>query len=113
MSVNTFLAFIPASIVFGLIIDNTCLIWEEKCGKTGNCWVYDQVKFRNYLHGASVFCFVVSSCFDFTAIFMAHRVKNFYDDEVVVDSSGKSDNNNAINGDIEEEEEEMKALRDF
>ena len=37
-------AFIPYPIIFGSIVDSACLIWESKCGKTGNCWVYDSEK---------------------------------------------------------------------
>jgi hypothetical protein len=26
--------------MFGAIIDNTCIIWREKCGKHASCWIY-------------------------------------------------------------------------
>lgn len=78
-----FLAFIPTSVIFGFIIDSACLVWESKCGTTGNCWVYDHDRFRNFLHGTVVFCLVIASFFDLVAIFLADRVKNFYDDDEV------------------------------
>ncbi|CAG2176120.1 unnamed protein product, partial [Oppiella nova] len=36
--IGTFLAlfsFIPYPLIFGAVVDSTCLVWEEKCGKTG------------------------------------------------------------------------------
>ncbi|XP_076068296.1 solute carrier organic anion transporter family member 74D-like isoform X2 [Oratosquilla oratoria] len=43
-------SFIPAPIIMGAIVDSACLIWEEKCGRRGNCWFYDSDKFRYILH---------------------------------------------------------------
>ena len=39
-------ALIPGPIIFGALIDSTCLIWEESCGSNGNCWYYDKETFR-------------------------------------------------------------------
>lgn len=39
-------AMIPGPILYGYIIDQTCLIWNYKCGKRGNCQLYDQTQFR-------------------------------------------------------------------
>ncbi|ODN02542.1 Solute carrier organic anion transporter family member 1B1, partial [Orchesella cincta] len=36
---------IPSPIVYGRIIDSTCLLWGSKCGERGNCLLYDDVKF--------------------------------------------------------------------
>ena len=71
----------PYPLIFGYIADSACLIWESKCGKTGNCWVYDHDKFRNYLHVAAIGFIAIGSCFDFATIFLAGRVKNFYEDD--------------------------------
>ena len=32
---------VPFPILMGAIFDSTCQIWQEKCGSTGSCWVYD------------------------------------------------------------------------
>lgn len=37
---------LPSPIVFGAIIDSVCLVWGSKCGKKGNCWLYDGSKLR-------------------------------------------------------------------
>lgn len=39
-------ALIPGPIIFGWIIDSTCLVWNYKCGKLGNCQMYDRARFR-------------------------------------------------------------------
>lgn len=39
-------ALIPGPILYGIIIDQTCLIWEDTCGSNGNCWYYDKERFR-------------------------------------------------------------------
>ncbi|XP_037505616.2 solute carrier organic anion transporter family member 4A1-like [Rhipicephalus sanguineus] len=32
---------IPAPVIFGGILDQTCLSWHQSCGKSGNCIVYE------------------------------------------------------------------------
>ena len=32
---------VPGPLLFGAIIDATCLSWKVECGRRGNCWVYD------------------------------------------------------------------------
>lgn len=39
-------ALIPGPIIYGAIIDSTCLIWEESCGTKGNCWFHHGRNFR-------------------------------------------------------------------
>lgn len=40
-------ALIPGPILYGWIIDNTCLIWNYKCNnELGNCQLYDKRAFR-------------------------------------------------------------------
>ncbi|TMW53195.1 hypothetical protein DOY81_001738 [Sarcophaga bullata] len=40
------LALIPGPIIFGRIIDSTCLKWTKTCSGNGNCQIYDQAAFR-------------------------------------------------------------------
>lgn len=47
-------ALIPGPILFGRVIDQTCLVWGSKCGRQGNCQLYDQTLFRYYVNGLSV-----------------------------------------------------------
>ncbi|KAL1132404.1 hypothetical protein AAG570_010359 [Ranatra chinensis] len=34
-------AYIPAPIIYGMLLDYSCLVWGEACGVTGNCWLYN------------------------------------------------------------------------
>ena len=56
------------------------MVWERTCGKRGNCWLYDQDKFRYFLHGSAFAFMMIGSLFDFGIIFMSNRIKNFYED---------------------------------
>ncbi|XP_060072652.1 solute carrier organic anion transporter family member 4C1-like [Ylistrum balloti] len=35
------LGTVPGPIMFGSVIDSTCLVWQEKCGEKTSCWIYD------------------------------------------------------------------------
>jgi len=74
-------AFIPSPLIYGHLADSSCLIWEQKCGKRGNCWLYDQVKFRNVLHTVTMGFLLLGSLFDFLMIFFADRLNNLYEDD--------------------------------
>ncbi|CAG2170748.1 unnamed protein product, partial [Oppiella nova] len=92
-------AFIPYPLIFGAVVDSTCLVWESKCGKTGNCWIYDQDKFRYYLHGTALVFVCVGSLMDLGIIYNAKHIKNFYDDSYdtkVEKETTNGDNNNVI-----------------
>ena len=32
---------IPGPIIIGFVFDSSCLVWQERCGQTGACWIYD------------------------------------------------------------------------
>jgi solute carrier organic anion transporter family, member 3A len=39
--------YIPAPILFGNLIDSSCLLWKSSCGEAGGrCLIYDIEKFR-------------------------------------------------------------------
>lgn len=45
-------AYIPAPILFGSVIDSSCMIWRTKCGGLrGTCLLYDLVTFRHKFVG--------------------------------------------------------------
>lgn len=59
-------ALIPGPIMFGRIIDSTCLVWTEQCsGRRGNCQLYDQRKFRYYINLTAFFFTAIGVFFDF------------------------------------------------
>lgn len=103
-SVLALFAFIPYPLIYGALTDSACLVWEESCSKTGNCWLYDSDKFRYYLHGMSMLLISVGICFDVVVFFLSDRLTNFYgeDDEDDDKTSGAA----RLARWIKEEEEE-------
>ncbi|CAG2109480.1 unnamed protein product, partial [Medioppia subpectinata] len=110
-------AFIPYPLIFGAITDSACLVWESTCGKRGNCWLYDQDKFRYYLHGVAFGFMFMGAMVDLVIIFMANWIKNFYDEPTTDDGSdchstgiavgvGSDDNdqNNSENNEFERQD---------
>ncbi|XP_067138901.1 solute carrier organic anion transporter family member 74D-like [Centruroides vittatus] len=73
--------FIPNPLIYGAITDTACMVWEEKCGKKGNCWIYDSNKFRYYLHGSTGGLLLIGAICDFFIAYHSRKIKNFYDDE--------------------------------
>lgn len=58
-------ALIPGPILYGRIIDSTCLVWTEQCsGSRGNCQLYDQRKFRYYVNLTALALTTVGVFFD-------------------------------------------------
>lgn len=50
LMVFSLLALIPGPIIFGAIMDSTCLVWDISCHKRGNCWIYHKDNFRYYVN---------------------------------------------------------------
>lgn len=42
---------VPCPIIYGAVIDSTCLVWETICGKQGACSLYDANAFRHFFFG--------------------------------------------------------------
>ncbi|XP_055380760.1 solute carrier organic anion transporter family member 74D [Condylostylus longicornis] len=73
LTLVSLLASIPGPIIYGRIIDMTCLKWNIKCGKYGNCQYYDQTKFRYYLNITGFGLTLIGVFFDY---FVWHYGKN-------------------------------------
>ncbi|CAD6187784.1 unnamed protein product [Caenorhabditis auriculariae] len=54
------LGFIPGGVLFGMIIDTTCLEWGENCGKAASCLVYDPVKLSWTITAVAIVCKLLS-----------------------------------------------------
>lgn len=65
---------IPSPIIFGRLIDTTCMIWNNKCGRKGNCLLYDPLKFRYYLHTTAAMLVSVGVLFDILIWFNARNI---------------------------------------
>ncbi|CAN7983183.1 unnamed protein product [Ixodes pacificus] len=75
-------AFIPYPLVYGAILDSSCLVWEEKCGRRGNCWLYDIEKLRFSLHLITVVFLAVASLCYVAVVFFSGSITNFYEDDL-------------------------------
>ena len=54
-----FPAYIPSPILYGSLIDSTCLLWHMRCGYAGSCLLYDIERFRyNYVGISAVLKFL-------------------------------------------------------
>lgn len=42
------LGTIPAPMIFGTLIDETCILWQESCDDAGSCLVYDNQYMSRY-----------------------------------------------------------------
>ncbi|GAB0098809.1 Solute carrier organic anion transporter family member [Sergentomyia squamirostris] len=43
------LGTIPAPMIFGSLIDESCILWQESCDKFGACLVYDNIYMSRYM----------------------------------------------------------------
>lgn len=48
------LGTIPAPMIFGTLIDNTCILWQESCDDAGACLVYDNLYMSKYVTPLSI-----------------------------------------------------------
>ncbi|KAL0268810.1 UNVERIFIED_CONTAM: hypothetical protein PYX00_010624 [Menopon gallinae] len=80
-------AFIPSPILFGYILDTTCLIWGKTCEGTGNCWIYDSERLR-YVMNLTAFSFVgIATFMDVIIWYLVKDLKIFDEnDKNVVES---------------------------
>ena len=35
------LGTVPGPVLFGVIFDNVCTVWQRTCSEDGACWIYD------------------------------------------------------------------------
>ncbi|CAH1797018.1 unnamed protein product [Owenia fusiformis] len=47
------LSMLPAPMIYGVLIDTNCFLWEESCDGEGFCILYNMSAFRQLLHGAT------------------------------------------------------------
>lgn len=48
------LAFMPGPVLYGSVIDTTCILWGKKCGKQTSCQYYNLESFRSRFLGLQV-----------------------------------------------------------
>ncbi|CAN9501193.1 unnamed protein product [Ophioblennius macclurei] len=68
------LAFLPGPVLYGSVIDTTCILWGKKCGKQTSCHYYNLDAFRQRFLGLQTF-FVLGGllCFLMTLFILRRR----------------------------------------
>ncbi|XP_070773467.1 solute carrier organic anion transporter family member 2B1 [Enoplosus armatus] len=68
------LAFMPGPVLYGSVIDTTCILWGKKCGKQTSCLYYNLDRFRERFLGMQV-VFVCGGllCFLLTVVVLRRR----------------------------------------
>lgn len=91
------LAFIPGPIIYGYIIDSTCLEWStDACGAggRGNCQRYDQTAFRWWINGVAMAFTVVAIYFDYL-VWLNCKEVDLYGDKKCASDNGETTGNQA------------------
>lgn len=85
-------AFIPYPLIYGALTDASCIVWEDRCGEHGSCWLYDLKKLRFLIHGVTMALLLAGCLFQAVMAYYCTRIKNFYEDEADedVDSGEKA-----------------------
>lgn len=75
------LAMLPSPIFYGSIIDNTCLLWQEECGETTNCLLYDSDRLRKALMLTTAGIMMIGVLFDIAVVYYAGGLELFDDEK--------------------------------
>ncbi|XP_019727101.1 solute carrier organic anion transporter family member 2B1-like, partial [Hippocampus comes] len=68
------LAFMPCPVLYGFVIDSTCVLWDRECGKQTSCLYYDLDRFRHRFLGVQgVFMCGGLLCFCLTSLVLHRR----------------------------------------
>lgn len=93
------LALIPGPIIFGYIIDSTCLVWHQLStpaagDERGNCQLYDQELFRWSTNVAAMAFSVLGITFDWLVWWHGQDVDLYGDRDEVESVEGEAPKNN-------------------
>ncbi|XP_073334903.1 solute carrier organic anion transporter family member 2B1 [Pagrus major] len=71
------LAFMPGPVLYGSVIDTTCILWGKKCGKHTSCLYYNLDRFRQRFLGVQV-VFVCGGllCFLLTVVVLRRMARH-------------------------------------
>ncbi|XP_071044551.1 solute carrier organic anion transporter family member 74D [Parasteatoda tepidariorum] len=76
---------VPCPVIYGAVVDSTCLFWEDNCGEPGACRLYDPMKFRMMFHGLTAIIMFGAFIVDAFVCYKASSVR-FHDDEAPVEA---------------------------
>jgi len=70
MNLVRLLGAIPGPIVYGALLDSTCILWSSKCGEKGYCLEYDHTGMAKVVLGVSLTCKTITMiCFGLSWLF--------------------------------------------
>ncbi|XP_011500421.1 PREDICTED: solute carrier organic anion transporter family member 5A1 [Ceratosolen solmsi marchali] len=76
-------ALIPGPIIFGAIMDSTCLVWDTSCKNRGNCWFYHRDNFRYYINLTAACMCLVGVFFDLIVCYLSKGIDLYGDNDEV------------------------------
>ncbi|XP_034947895.1 solute carrier organic anion transporter family member 74D-like [Chelonus insularis] len=93
LTIMSLFAFIPSPILFGYILDKTCLVWGKTCSGTGNCWLYNGEVLRYILNFTAASFVTIGTIFD-AGVWYYVKDLEIFDEEIelknVPDESGET-----------------------
>ncbi|XP_060063798.1 solute carrier organic anion transporter family member 2A1-like [Ylistrum balloti] len=97
------LGFLPSPIIFGRVVDSTCLIWQKSCDTEGACLLYDNVDFRLKIHLIPLIYMFAGMCCLLFAFYKVRLLKKWPSEEteeyeIVLLSEGKDKQNTSNKG---------------
>ncbi|XP_025194151.1 solute carrier organic anion transporter family member 5A1-like isoform X2 [Melanaphis sacchari] len=75
------IAFMPGPILYGTIVDSTCMVWGGDCGTNGNCWLYDGIRLKYYLNLTGASFLMIGTILDIGVWYHVKDLKIYEDDD--------------------------------
>ncbi|CAH0562581.1 unnamed protein product [Brassicogethes aeneus] len=70
-------AFVPSPILFGTILDKSCLVWGKTCSGNGNCWLYNGKTLRYTMNFTAAIFVLIGTIFDAGVWYFVKGLKIF------------------------------------
>jgi hypothetical protein len=90
---GSLLGSFPCPIIYGTLVDSTCLYWQSDCGPAGACRVFDSDLFRVYFHGLTGTLMFGAFLVDLSICLMASRIQFDEEPEKQVPFNDANNNN--------------------
>ncbi|XP_065293823.1 solute carrier organic anion transporter family member 74D-like isoform X1 [Dermacentor albipictus] len=72
------LAAVPYPLIYSALFDATCIAWDERGGRRGNCSFYDADKLRVVFHGVTIAFLSLGLLSNLMVSYYSKRVTNLY-----------------------------------
>ncbi|CAG5131310.1 unnamed protein product [Candidula unifasciata] len=68
---GTLIGWFPGPVIFGSLVDSTCILWRTTCGSVGACSLYDIELFRLRIHALMMGLRIITLFFFILALVFA------------------------------------------